>query len=98
MTEQEFDRVIAPDDPVIVKFSAPWCGPCKALAPALDEVAKETGMRLVEVDVDQSPEIVGSYRVRGLPTVMVFKSGKPVVSMVGAATSDQILALIEGSV
>ena len=94
MTEQEFDLAIAPADPVIVKFTASWCGPCKSLAPVLEDVAQDIGMRLVEVDVDTSPEVVSRYFVRGVPTTMVFRSGEQLASIVGAATRERLAALI----
>lgn len=97
MTEQEFDLAIAPADPVIVKFSAAWCGPCRSMAPIIEDVSKQLGMRLVTVDVDSSPEIVARYRVRGVPTTMVFRSGEQRVSLVGSATRDHLLGLIEGA-
>ena len=72
--------------PVVVDFFAEWCGPCKAMAPALDLVAKEMAgkVKVVKVDVDQNPGITQEYRIQAMPTLMVFKDGKVAATQVGA--------------
>ena len=87
VTDANFDKeVIASKEPVVVDFFAEWCGPCKAMARALDAVAKEMAgkVKVVKVDVDQNPEITQKYRIQAMPTLMVFKDGKVAATQVGA--------------
>lgn len=72
--------------PVVVDFFAEWCGPCKAMAPALEAVAKEMEgkVKIVKLDVDQNPGITQQYRIQAMPTLMVFKGGKVAATQVGA--------------
>ncbi len=87
VTDATFDaEVLKSKEPVVVDFFAEWCGPCKAMAPALDQVAKEMAgkVKVVKVDVDQCPEITQKYRIQAMPTLMVFKDGKVASTQVGA--------------
>jgi thioredoxin 1 len=79
-------EVLASKEPVVVDFFAEWCGPCKAMAPALDALAKEYAgrVKIVKVDVDASPEVTQEYRIQAMPTLMVFKGGKMTASKMGA--------------
>ena len=72
--------------PVIVDFWAPWCGPCKQLGPVLERVVTEAGgaVKLVKVDIDENPETPQAYNVRGIPTLLIFKSGEMVAEKIGA--------------
>src|SRR5580765_2897011 len=79
--EQE---VIHAGETVIVDFTAPWCGPCAAIAPALEELAREAGVALVSLDVDENPETAARYGVLSLPTVILFAEGKPRQTVYGA--------------
>lgn len=79
-------EVLKSSEPVLVDFFAEWCGPCKAMAPALEQVATEMQgkLKVVKVDVDQSPEITNRYQIRAMPTLMIFKAGKVHTQHVGA--------------
>lgn len=82
------DVVLKSDKPVLVDFFAEWCGPCKAMAPALDQVAEDLkdSVKVVKVDVDQSPAIAQQYNVRAMPTLLIFRNGEVAAQHVGAMT------------
>ncbi|KKM46539.1 hypothetical protein LCGC14_1559720 [marine sediment metagenome] len=92
----KFDSVIASEIPVLVDFFAEWCGPCKTLAPILEEVKKELGdaVRIVKIDVDKNQPLASKYQVRGVPTMMLFKSGKQVWRKSGALPKNEIVGAI----
>jgi thioredoxin 1 len=79
-------EVLDATEPVVVDFFAEWCGPCKAMAPALDQVATEMKgkVKVVKVDVDQNPAVTQAYRIQAMPTLMLFKGGKVADQHVGA--------------
>ena len=81
--EQE---VLKSTEPVLVDFFAEWCGPCKAMAPALEQVAKEMQgkVKVVKLDVDQNPDVTQKYRIQAMPTLMIFKDGQVAAQRVGA--------------
>jgi thioredoxin 1 len=86
VSDQNFEtEVLKSAEPVIVDFWAEWCGPCKAMAPLVDDLAKELAgkAKVVKVNIDDSPEAPTKYSVRGIPTFMVFKGGKVVDTRVG---------------
>ena len=87
------DTVIKSDRPVIVDFWAEWCGPCKALAPVLDEIASEVGenAKVVKVNVDEAGEIAQKYGIRGIPTLIFFKEGEVKSTLVGNQPKAEIL-------
>jgi len=94
LTDTTFDEEIASADlPVVVDFWAEWCGPCKMIAPILDEVAGEHAekLRVVKVNVDDSPDVARRFDIMSIPTLIVFNEGQPVKRMLGAKGKGQLL-------
>lgn len=92
-------EVLKSDSPVMVDFWAEWCGPCKALLPLVDEVADEMDgkIKVVKINIDESPEAPTKYGVRGIPTLMIFKDGQIVDTKVGGMPKNQLTEWVKGN-
>jgi thioredoxin 1 len=101
VTDSSFDAdVIKSSEPVVVDFWAEWCGPCRMIAPALEEIATEMKgkVKIVKFNVDENPQISGKLGIRSIPTLMVFKDGKHVATKTGAGPKSELLRWINASV
>ena len=89
--------VLSADKPVLVDFWAEWCGPCRMIAPALEEISEDLGDKLTvaKVNIDENPDAPAKYGVRGIPTMLLFKGGEVVAQKVGAAPRGQIQQWVE---
>ena len=99
VTDASFqDDVLGSDKPVLVDFWAEWCGPCRMIAPALEELAGELGDRvtIAKLNIDDHPMTPARYGVRGIPTMILFKNGEPAATKVGAAPKSQLQGWLEG--
>jgi thioredoxin 1 len=97
LTDANFDaEVLQSKDPVLVDFSATWCGPCKVLAPIVEKIADENvgKYRVGKLDIDDAPEITKRYGVRGVPTVIVFKGGEKIDQHVGVTNRETLLKML----
>lgn len=100
VTDANFEEeVLQSDQPVLVDYWAEWCGPCKGLAPVLDEVAREYEGRLkiAKLNVDENSEIPPKYNIRGIPTLILFKNGVEVANKMGALSKSQLSAFIDSN-
>jgi len=91
------DLVLQSDKPVLADFWAPWCGPCRAMSPAVEAVAEKLAndATVVKVNVDDNPSVSSKYNIRGIPTLILFKGGKEANRLVGLSSQEQITALIK---
>ncbi len=95
--KSSFSKIVASESPVLVDFYADWCGPCKMLAPILEQVKQELGdsVKIVKIDVDKNQSIASKYQVRGVPTMLLFKNGKQLWRQSGVLQKNDIVKIIQ---
>jgi thioredoxin 1 len=101
ISDTSFDAdVLQSAVPTLVDFWAPWCGPCKSIAPILEELAKEFGgkLKVTKMNVDDNPRTPSSYNVRGIPNLVIFKNGKVLEQIVGAVPKETLVAAINKAI
>lgn len=101
VTDASFDsEVLNAEIPVLVDFWAEWCGPCKMIAPVLNEIADEYAgkIKVCKIDVDANPDIPPKFGIRGIPTLIIFKNGNAEATKVGALSKTQLTEFVEESV
>lgn len=100
VTDNDFDeKVVKADKPVLVDFWAEWCAPCRMIAPIVEELAQEYDGKVsfTKVDVDSNPQTALSYGIRSIPTLLVFKDGKPVDQVIGAVPKAALKKRLDGA-
>ena len=101
VTDASFDQeVLKSDSPILVDYWAEWCGPCKMVAPILEEIAKEyTGkLKVAKLNIDENPNTPPKYGIRGIPTLILFKNGNVEATKVGALSKSQLAAFIDSNI
>ncbi len=101
ITDESFEaEVLQCDRPVLVDYWAEWCGPCKMIAPILDEIAQEYAgkLKIAKLNIDDNPSTPPKYGIRGIPTLMIFKDGDVEATKVGAVSKSQLTAFIDQSI
>lgn len=96
LTDYNFDEMTRKYNYLVVDFWAPWCGPCKMISPIIDQLAREFGGKVVfgKLNVDENPTVASLFGIQSIPTLMIFKNGTAVDGILGAASKEQILAIL----
>lgn len=100
VTDESFEReVLKSDDPVLLEYWAEWCGPCKLIAPVLEQIAGDYAgrLRVAKLNIDENPDTPPKYGIRGIPTLMLFKNGHVEATKVGALSKSQLAAFLDGN-
>lgn len=100
VTDGSFEgEVLQSESPVLVDYWAEWCGPCKMIAPILDDVARDYSgkLKIAKLNIDENPDIPAKYGIRGIPTLMLFKGGNVEATKVGALSKSQLTAFIDSN-
>jgi thioredoxin 1 len=98
LNEQTFTQdVLQSSTPVLVDYWAEWCGPCRAIAPVVENIAEKYAGKLIvgKLNVDQNPDLTAQYNIRSIPTLILFKNGKPAATQVGSVSATQLSAFVE---
>lgn len=96
LTDLNYNEKINAVEMALVYFSADWCAPCKILGPMLDQIMKDSNIAFYKVNIDDSTSITNEFKIRGVPTILVFKNGKLHKSCIGLVSKEKILELFEG--
>lgn len=101
ITDDSFEQdVLSSEHPVLVDYWAEWCGPCKAIAPIVDQIAEEYAgkLKVAKLNIDENPATPPKYGIRGIPTLMLFKNGNVEATKVGAVSKSQLAAFIDSNI
>jgi len=96
VTDASFQaEVLESPEPVLVDFWAPWCGPCRAVSPVLEQISDERGLRVVKLNTDENQQVAAQYQILSLPTMILFKGGQPATKIIGAYPKKKLEAQLE---